>query len=176
MLQTSASHSTLAVMIRTDFETPLKEMPSKIVAWRRIGDQDSSLEKTLKDYEKTSSKLEKASGKSKSSKADGLQNELQQLTQSLSSLSPMVYTTYQRLDEERLRGLKEVLIRWGTVRGDMATRDGERAENIVTRLIGWETQDEVLAVGRKLGGGGGGGSARGPASIAPSISASTTRE
>ena len=116
---------------------------------------DSSLEKTLNQYEKTSSKLEKSSGKSKAGKADALSSELNQLTASLSSLSPMVYTTYQRLDEERLRGLKEVIVRWGTVRGDLATRDGERSDRAVAALIGWETSDEVVAVGRRLGGAGG---------------------
>ncbi|KAK8845530.1 hypothetical protein IAR55_006245 [Kwoniella newhampshirensis] len=153
--KTSASHSTLSAMIRTDFEQPLRDLPSKVVAWRRIGDQDASLDKTLKEYEKTSAKLEKASSKAKSSKADALQNELNQITSSLSSLSPMVYTTYQRLDEERLRVLKEVVVRWGTVKGDMATRDGQRAEGIISALLSWETSDEVLNVGRKLGGIGG---------------------
>jgi len=140
--------------LKTDFEHPIRELPNKIVAWRRIGEQDSSLEKTLREYEKTSAKLEKAAGKTKGGKADALLQELNQLTTSLSSLSPMVYTTYQRLDEERLRGLKEVIVRWGTVRGDIATRDGERSEKSVASIIGWETQDEVLAVGRRLGGGG----------------------
>jgi septal ring factor EnvC (AmiA/AmiB activator) len=142
----------LSAIIKTDFEQPLRDLPSKIVSWRRIGDQDASLEKTLKDYEKTSSKLEKASQKSKSGKTDALSNELSQLTSSLSSLSPMVYTTYQRLDEERLRTLKEILVRWGTIRADMSQRDGERAERSVAVLVSLETQDEVLAVGRKLGG------------------------
>lgn len=151
--QTSTSHSTLAAMLRTDFEQPLRDMPNKIIAWRRIGEQDASLEKTLKDYEKTSSKLEKASSKSKSSKADVLSSDLSSITSSLASLSPMVYTTYQRLDEERLRGLKELIVRWGTVRADMAQRDGERAERAVALLVSWETQEEVIAVGRKLGGG-----------------------
>jgi hypothetical protein len=140
--------------------------------WRRIGEQDASLDKTLKEYEKTSAKLDKASSKAKSSKADALSSELDQLTSSLSSLSPMVYTTYQKLDEERLKGLKEVIVRWGTVRADMATRDGERAERAVAGILGWETGDEVLAVGTRLGGVGG---ARGAGS-APSISAATTRE
>lgn len=142
----------MSAIIKTDFEQPLRDLPSKIVSWRRIGDQDASLEKTLKDYEKTSSKLEKASQKSKSGKTDALSNELSQLTSSLSSLSPMVYTTYQRLDEERLRTLKEILVRWGTIRADMSQRDGERAERSVAVLVSLETQDEVLAVGRKLGG------------------------
>nr|XP_031863520.1 uncharacterized protein CI109_000770 [Kwoniella shandongensis]KAA5530592.1 hypothetical protein CI109_000770 [Kwoniella shandongensis] len=155
LTETSASHSTLSAVLRTDFEQPLRELPSKVVAWRRIGEQDASLDKTLKEYEKTSAKLEKASSKAKSSKADVLQNELNQITSSLSSLSPMVYTTYQRLDEERLRVLKEVVVRWGTVKGDMATRDGQRAENIISTLLSWETSDEVLKVGRKLGGTGG---------------------
>ena len=78
----------------------------------------------------------------------------------------MVYTTYQRLDEERLRGLKEVVVRWGTIIGDMATRDGERSERAVSSIIGWETSEEVLAVGRRLGGGGGGRAA--PTSRTPS--------
>jgi len=161
-------------MLRADFEQPIREMPSKIVAWRRIGDQDASLEKTLKDYEKTSAKLEKASSKSKSSKADVLSSELNQITSSLASLSPMVYTSYQRLDEERLRGLKEVIVRWGTVRADMAQKDGERAERAVAVLISWETQDEVQAVGRRLGGSGNSAGSRGTA--APSLnSVSTTR-
>ena len=154
-------------------------MPNKIVAWRRIGDQDASLEKTLKDYEKTSAKLEKASTKAKSSKTDVLASELNSITSSLASLSPMMYTTYQRLDEERLRSLKEIIVRWGTVRADIAQRDSERAERAVALLISWETQDEVLAVGRKLGGGGGGGGvARSSNAVtAPSLSSvSTTRE
>lgn len=153
--------------MKTDFEQPIRELPSKIVAWRRIGEQDASLDKNLKDYEKVSAKLDKASGKSKSGKADAYQSELNQLTQSLSSLSPMVYTTYQRLDEQRLNTLKEIIVRWGTIKGDMAQRDGERAERAVGSLLGWETADEVLAVGQKLGGGTGGGSRAG--SAAPSL-------
>ncbi|WVR03547.1 hypothetical protein IAU60_000539 [Kwoniella sp. DSM 27419] len=142
--ETSASHSTLSAMLRTDFEQPLRDLPSKVVAWRRIHEQESSLDKNLKEYEKTSAKLEKAASKSKSSKADQLQSELNQLTSSLSSLSPMVYSTYQRLDEERLRTLKEVIVRWGTVKGDIATRDGQRAEALIATLLSWETGDEVM--------------------------------
>lgn len=175
--QTSTSHSTLAALLKTDFERPLKELPSKIVAWRRVGDQDASLEKALKDYEKTSAKLEKASSKAKSSKTDVLSSELNSITSSLASLSPMVYTTYQRLDEERLRSLKEIIVRWGTVRADIAQRDSERAERAVALLISWETQDEVLAVGRKLGGGGGAAARASNAAAAPSLSSvSTTRK
>jgi hypothetical protein len=157
----------LAALIKTDFEQPIRELPSKIVAWRRIGEQDASLDKNLKDYEKVSAKLDKAAGKAKSGKADAYQSELNQLTQSLSSLSPMVYTTYQRLDEQRLTTLKEIIVRWGTIKGDVAQRDGERAERGVGNLLGWETSDEVLAVGRKLGGSTGGGSRAG--SAAPSF-------
>ncbi|WWC66637.1 uncharacterized protein I206_100540 [Kwoniella pini CBS 10737] len=161
--ETSASHSTLSAMLRTDFEQPLRDLPSKVIAWRRIAEQDSSLDRTLKDYEKVSGKLEKAQQKSKSSKADQLHSELNQLTSQLSSLSPMVYTTYQRLDEERLRTLKEVIVRWGTVKGDMATRDGQRAEGIIAKLLSWETSEEVLGVGRKLGNIGGNGNVNGNA-------------
>lgn len=163
--ETSSAHSTLAAVLRTDFEQPIRDLPNKVVAWRRIGEQDGSLEKTLKEYEKVSSKLEKA----KSKKADALQAELYQLTSSLSSLSPMVYTTYQRLDEQRLAGLKEILVRWGTVRGDMATRDGERAERAIASLLGWEPSEEVLAVGQRLGG----MQPSRAASIAPSLSISS---
>lgn len=170
--QTSSSHSTFSAMIKTDFEQPIRDLPKKSVAWRRIADQDSSLEKTLREYEKTSSKLEKASGK-KSGKSETLSAELNQITQSLSSLSPMVYTTYQRLDEERLRGLKEVIVRWGTVRADIAGRDGERADRAVVNLVGWETGDEVLSVGRRLGGGSGGGSGRNGPSNAPTLNSVT---
>ncbi|WWC85898.1 uncharacterized protein L201_000765 [Kwoniella dendrophila CBS 6074] len=169
--ETSASHSTLSAMLRTDFEQPLREVPSKVIAWRRIGDQDSSLDKTLKDYEKVSSKLEKAQSKSKSSgKADQLQSELNQLTQQLSSLSPMVYSTYQRLDEERLKSLKEIIVRWGTIKGDIAARDGQRAESTISNLLSWETSDEVSNVGRKLGNIGGNGNANTNNYNAPRIS------
>lgn len=159
-------------MLRTDFEQPIRELPTKVVAWRRIGEQDASLEKTLREYEKTSTKLEKAAGKSKGDKTGALSSELNQLTSSLSSLSPIVYTTYQRLDEERLRGLKEVIVRWGTVRGDIANRDGERADRAVAAIIGWETPEEVMSVGRRLGGGGGGRDSNG---LVPN-GASTIRE
>ncbi|ORX34767.1 Muniscin C-terminal mu homology domain-domain-containing protein [Kockovaella imperatae] len=148
--ETSSAHSTLAALIRTDFEQPIRDIPSKSVAWRRIGEQDSSLEKTLKDYEKTAGKLDKAQSKSKGGKADSLQSELNQLTSNLSSLSPMVYTTYQRLDEDRLRALKEIIVRWGTVRADVAQRDAERAERAVAVMVSWETPDEVLRVGRQI--------------------------
>lgn len=150
-------------MLRTDFEQPIRELPSKIIAWRRIGEQDGSLDKTLKDYEKTAGKLEKA----KKGKADQYQSELNQLTQSISSLCPMVYTTYQRLDEQRLKSLKEIVVRWGTIQGDMAAREGERAERAVGNMLGWEPADEVLAVGTRLGGGAGSGGRGG--SVAPSI-------
>ncbi|OCF36197.1 hypothetical protein I316_02070 [Kwoniella heveanensis BCC8398] len=169
LAETSASHSTLSAMLRTDFEQPLREMPSKVIAWRRVNEQETSLDKTLKDYEKTSSKLEKAAQKSKSSKAEQLQHELNQITSSLSSLSPMVYTTFQRLDEERLGTLKEVIVRWGTVKGDIATRDGQRAESIIAALLSWETDEEVLNVGRKLGSIGGSG----PRLSVPDSAAST---
>ncbi|WVQ76222.1 hypothetical protein IAR50_005887 [Cryptococcus sp. DSM 104548] len=170
LAETSASHSTLSALIRTDFEQPLRDLPGKVIPWRRINEQDASLDKTLKDYEKVSAKLEKAASKSKSSKIDVLQSDLNQITQSLSSLSPMVYTTYQRLDEERLRAEKEIAVRWATVKGDMATRDGQRAEGTVASLLGWETGEEVTAVGQKLGaiGGGTAGSIRatpGPESV-----------
>lgn len=155
-IQTSSAHSTLAQILKTDYEQPVRDLPNKLVHWRRIGDQETSLDKTLKEYEKTAAKLDKASSKSKSSKTDALSAELDQLTQSLTSLSPMVYTTFQRLDEERLRSLKEIIVRWATARGDLATRDGERAERTVSNLLGWETQDEVLVVGRRLGGASGG--------------------
>lgn len=116
----------------------------------------------LKDYEKVAGKLEKTS---KSKKADQLQAELDQITASLASLSPMVYTTYQRLDEQRLASLKEIIVRWGTVRGDMATRDGERAGSTIASLLEWEPTDELLETGRKLGGGRSG-------SVAPSTAPS----
>lgn len=142
----------MSALLRTDFEQPIRELPTKIPEWRRIHDQEAALEKTLKEYEKTATKLDKASSKSKSSKADALQAEIDQITRTLSTISPDYYRTYQKLDEERLKGLKEVVVRWGTVRGDMAGRDGQGAERTVAGLLGWETGDEVLAVGRKLGG------------------------
>lgn len=74
---------------------------------------------------------------------------------------PVVFTTYQRLDEERLRGLKEVCVRWATARGDMAARDGQRAEQTAAQLLSWEPQDEVVAVGVRMGSQAGGrGSSR----------------
>ena len=162
-------------MIRTDFETPLRELPNKITSWRRIGDQDASLDRTLKEYEKASSKREKAEAKSKGGKADLLQQEVNQLSSQLMSLSPMVYSTYQKLDEDRLRALKETVVRFGTVRGDMATRDGERADSGMAAMLGWEPSDEVRLVGRRLGSAGtGGGSRPLPPSATPS--AQTTRK
>ena len=150
-LQTSSVHSTLAAIVHTDFEQPIRDIPTKSVAWRRIGEQDAALEKALKDYEKTAAKLDKAQTKgSRSGKADGLASELNQITSNLSSLSPMVYTTYQRLDEDRLRALKEVLVRWGTARADMAQRDAERAERAVAVMISWEAPEEVTRAGQQL--------------------------
>jgi len=149
----------LSALLRTDFEQPIRDLPSKVSEWRKIHDQEAALDKTLKDYEKTATKLDKASSKAKSSKADVLQNEIDQITRTLSVISPEYYKSYQRLDEERLKGLKEVIVRWGTVKGDIASRDGERAERAVAGLLGWETGDEVLSVGRKLGGGGAGAGA-----------------
>jgi len=160
-------------MLKSDFEHPVRELPNKIPEWRKIHDQENALDKTLKDYEKTAAKLDKASSKSKSSKADVLQNEIDQITRTLSIISPDYYKTYQRLEEERLKGLKEVIVRFGTVKGDIASRAAQRAESNVAGLLGWETSDEVLSVGRKLGGGGGGGN-RFP--TLPSQSANTTRK
>nr|ODN88741.1 hypothetical protein L203_02755 [Cryptococcus depauperatus CBS 7841] len=175
--ETSTTHSTLAAMLRADFEQPLRDLPTNVVAWRRIAEQDASLDKALRDYEKTSAKLEKASAKSKPSKIETLQSDLNQLTTTLSSLSPSVYTTYQRLDEERLKALKEITVRWGTVKGDIANRDSSRSESIISSLLSWEVQDEILNVGQKLGGGGmGAGSAsKVPPPRIPESSASTPR-
>jgi hypothetical protein len=161
-------------MLKSDFEQPIRELPNKIPEWRKIHDQENALDKTLKDYEKTATKLDKASSKSKSSKADVLQNEIDQITRTLSIISPDYYKTYQRLDEERLKGLKEVIVRWGTVKGDIASRAAQRAESNVAGLLGWETSDEVLAVGRRLGGSGEGGGNRFP--TLPSHSNNTTRK
>jgi hypothetical protein len=160
-------------MLKSDFEQPIRELPTKIPQWRKMQDQESALDKSLKDYEKTATKLDKASSKSKSSKADVLQNEIDQITRTLSIISPDYYKTYQRLDEERLKGLKEIIVRWGTVKGDIASRDAQRAESSVAGLLGWETSDEVLSVGRKLGGGSAGGN-RFP--TLTSNSANTTRK
>ena len=141
----------MAAVIHTDFEQPIRDVPSKSVAWRRIGEQDATLEKALKDYEKTAAKLDKAQSKSgKSGKADALSSELDQITSNLSSLSPMVYTTYQRLDEDRMRALKEIVVRWGTARADLAQRDAERAERAVAVMISWETPEEVTRAGQQL--------------------------
>jgi hypothetical protein len=163
-------------MLKSDFEQPIRELPNKIPEWRKIHDQENALDKTLKDYEKTATKLDKASSKSKSSKADVLQNEIDQITRTLSIISPDYYKTYQRLEEERLKGLKEVIVRFGTVKGDIARRAAQRAESNVAGLLGWETSDEVLSVGRKLGGGGGGGGNRFPTLPSQSQSANTTRK
>ena len=163
-------------MVRSDFEGPIRELPNKIPEWRKIHDQETALDKTLKDYEKTATKLDKAANKSKSSKADVLQNEIDQITRTLSIISPDYYKTYQRLEEERLKGLKEVIVRWGTVKGDIASRAAQRAESNVAGLLGWETSDEVLSVGRKLGGGGGGGGNRFPTLPSQSQSNDTTRK
>ena len=177
--QTSSAHSTLAAIIRTDFEQPIRDLPNQIVPWKRIGDQDASLEKALKDYEKVAAKLDKAQSKgNKAGKSDSLSAELSQITSNLSSLSPMVYTTYQRLDEERLRSLKEVVVRWATARSDMAQRAGERAEQAVGVLISWETPDEVTAVGRRLASRAGGSTSNGTTreTQSGSGSAASTRE
>ncbi|EJT46447.1 hypothetical protein A1Q1_04936 [Trichosporon asahii var. asahii CBS 2479] len=137
-------------LTESDFEQPVRDLPNKMTAWRRIGDQESSLERALKDYEKVSVKLDKASSKSKSSKAEQLQHELSQLTSQLNQLTPATYSTFQRLDEERLRALKEIVVRWATLRGDMATKSGERAETAVASILGWEPTDEVISVGNRL--------------------------
>ena len=52
-------------------------------------------------------------------------------------------------------------MRWGTIRGDMAGRDGERAERSTGNMLVWETGDEVMAVGRRIGNVGGGSTAPG---------------
>jgi predicted RNase H-like nuclease (RuvC/YqgF family) len=141
----------LSSSLKSDFEQPVRDLPNKMVAWRQIHDQESSLDRTLKDQEKTITKLDKASAK-KSAKADQLTADLNQINTTLTSLSPKVFATFQRLDEERLRSLKEVVVRWATSRADIATRDGERAEGSLTKLLSWETKDEVLAVANRLAG------------------------
>lgn len=151
-------------------------MPNKMPAWRRIGDQESSLERTLKDYEKVSIKLDKASSKSKSTKADQLQHELNQITSQLNQLTPATYSTFQRLDEERLRALKEVVVRWATLRGDMATKAGERAEAAVASILGWEPVDEVVAVGNRLSRANGGQGVRETSASGGALSMDTTRK
>ncbi|EIW68045.1 hypothetical protein TREMEDRAFT_69537 [Tremella mesenterica DSM 1558] len=170
--ETSTSHSTLSALLKTDFETPLREMPQKIVAWRRITEQDLSLDRTLKEYEKVSQKRDKAEAKARGGKAELLQQEVNQLSSQLVSLSPLVYTTYQKLDEERLRTLKEIIVRFCTLRGDMSARDGERADTAIASLLGWETQDEVRLVGQRLGSMGVGQGSRGP--LMSSVSSTNT--
>lgn len=143
--------------------------------WRRIHDQESSLDRALKEHDKVSTKLDKAMGK-KSNKANELQAELVQVDSSIASLTPMVYSTFQRLDEERLRGLKEACVRWATARADMASRDGARAEQAAARILSWEPQDEVVAVGLQMAQAAGGRSssrAPPPSSTPPQ---STTRK
>ena len=149
--ETSSSHASLSNTLRTDFEQPVRDLPNKVTAWRRIGDQESTLDRMLKDYEKTAAKLEKAaSKKSGKNKAEQFQSELNQISSQLASQTPTCWKTFQRLDEERLRALKEVLVRWSTARADTATRDGQRAEAGLAELLSWECQDEVIAVGNRI--------------------------
>ena len=84
----------------------------------------------------------------------------------------MVYTTHQRLDEERLRSLKEIVVRWVTAKADFAQKDGEKAEAAVANIIVWEPSEEVRAVGKRLGG----VSTLRDGSSAPTLSAASTRE
>lgn len=164
-------------MLKTDYEQPIRELPNKIAAWRRIGDQEASLDRTLKDQEKTTAKLEKAMSKSKSTKTDQLHADFNQLTNSLASLTPMVYSTFQKLDEERLTSLKEVLVRWSTARADIAGRDGERAEASVAKLLSWEPIAEVESVGHRLAQAAGADPGRRASSInnVPAAAATPTR-
>lgn len=76
---------------------------------------------------------------------------------------------FQRLDEERLRSLKEVVVRWATSRADVATKDGQRAEASLTKLLSWETKDDVTSVGHRLASASGGGRAGQSTMPAPSL-------
>ncbi|KAL1407067.1 hypothetical protein Q8F55_006480 [Vanrija albida] len=169
--ETATAHGNLSQQLKSDFEQPVRELPNKIVPWRRIGEQESSLDRALKDQEKVHAKYEKAANKANSAKAEQLASELSQLDGTIRSQSPKVWTTFQRLDEERLRALKEVVVRFATVRSDAANKEGERAASTLSSLLGWETSDEVITIGHRLGASG--GSARSSTNRPPPPAVST---
>ncbi|WOO84703.1 SH3-containing GRB2-like protein 3-interacting protein 1 [Vanrija pseudolonga] len=171
--ETATAHSSLSQQLKSDFEQPVRDLPNKIEPWRHIGDLESSLDRTLKDQEKVHAKYEKAATKGKSAKTEQLSSELSDLGNSIKSLSPRAWITFQRLDEERLRALKEVVVRFATVRSDAANKEGERAASTLSNLLGWETSDEVITIGHRLGAGGS-GSARPSASRPPPPAVNTT--
>ncbi|CAK9779694.1 hypothetical protein CC85DRAFT_285156 [Cutaneotrichosporon oleaginosum] len=158
--ETASSHSTLAATLKSDFEGPVRDLPNKILPWRSIHDKEANIDRLLKDNEKVNAKLQKALSKN-SNKVGDLEADLSTSTHQISMQMPVLFCAYQRLDEERLRGLKEVVVRWATARGDMAARDGQRAEQTAAQLLSWEPQDEVVAIGVRLGSQAGGrGSSR----------------
>jgi hypothetical protein len=153
----------LSSALKSDFEQPIRDMPNRVPSWRQIHEQESSLDRTLKEAEKVQAKLDKAGGK-RTPKTDALQSELNGFHTTLNSLAPKTYKTFQCLDEDRLRVLKEVVVRWATTRADLATKDGQRAESSLTKLLSWETNDDVIAVGNSLAGVGRAGSVPAPSS------------
>ncbi|BEJ10941.1 hypothetical protein CspHIS471_0103630 [Cutaneotrichosporon sp. HIS471] len=158
--ETADSHSTLAVTLKSDFEGPTRDLPNKVLPWRSINEKESSLDRLMKDHDKINTKLQKALSKN-SGKAGELDADLNATNHQISTQLPALFTAYQRLDEDRLRSLKEVVVRWATARGDMAASDGQRAQQTAAQLLSWEPADEVVAVGIRLGSqAGGSGSSR----------------
>ncbi|GMK56722.1 hypothetical protein CspeluHIS016_0305620 [Cutaneotrichosporon spelunceum] len=172
--ETASSHSTMAATLRSDFEGPIRDLPNKVLPWRSINEKENSLDRLLKDHEKLNTKLQKAQSKN-SNKAQEIEADLNAASQHISTQMPALFSAYQRLDEGRLRSLKEVVVRWATVRGDMAASDGQRAQQTAAQLLSWEPADEVVAVGIRLGSQAGGRGSSRPGQTSVPREAETSR-
>ena len=109
----------------------------------------------MKSWESAQTKLQKASKKG-GAKQQQAQADVEDLQSSLASLSPLVFTTYQKVDETRLAALKETAVRYGTTLAEITAKKGERAERQVGQLLTWDTRAECESVALSLAGTGGG--------------------
>ncbi|KDE02740.1 hypothetical protein MVLG_06724 [Microbotryum lychnidis-dioicae p1A1 Lamole] len=147
-----------------EVETPLRQSLSK-PEWARWQEGEASLGSTVREYESTLDKVQKASSHqgtkpagSTSTKLLTSQAHLATLGSSLKSAMPAFLDTSQKLDESHQLFLKEALIRSGTFTSDLGRDRMEAGEGLLNTVLGVDEQAEIqgwsLREGMKASGGG----------------------
>jgi len=126
-------------------------MPSRNSAWSRISSIQDKAGKTVKSYDSSVEKVQKAQKKG-GSKLQAAQNDLQNNTTSLAGILPALISAHQSMTLDRLTELKELGVKFETVLAENGNRRVDGSERGMNRLLGWEVEEEVRGMAVKFGG------------------------
>lgn len=150
-VQTASLQSGLSDTLTREFETPLRSMQSRNSGWNRISSMQDKAGKTVKSYDSSLEKVQKAQKKG-GSKLQMAQNDLQNNTTSLAGILPALIGAHQSMTLDRLTELKEMGVKFETVLAENGNRRVEGSERGMNRLLGWEVEEEVRGMAMKFGG------------------------